>query len=102
MKDFDENKEPAYNQYFSANHLYEWSMSQPLSVRGFKWEKNKSKFTSDFILNYDVYSDIVIFYSTDDALLRKAFTDILNCCDIHFIYTLFHMANLLNRCRMYF
>ena len=27
------------------------------------------------------------FYcSTDDALLRKAFTDILNCCDIYFTY----------------
>ena len=28
------------------------------------------------------------YYSTDDALLRKAFTDILNCCDIqvHFNY----------------
>ena len=29
------------------------------------------------------------YYSTDDALLRKAFTDILNCCDIHFTYILF-------------
>ena len=28
------------------------------------------------------------YYSTDDALLRKAFTDILNCCDIHFNYIL--------------
>ena len=37
-----------------------------------------------------------MMYSTDDALLWKAFTDILNCCDIHFTYTLFHMANLLN------
>ena len=35
------------------------------------------------------------YYSTDDALLRKAFTDILNCCNIHFNYTLFHTANLL-------
>ena len=26
------------------------------------------------------------YYSTEDALLRKAFTDILNCCDIHFTY----------------
>ena len=29
------------------------------------------------------------YYSTDDALLRKAFTDILNCCDIHFTYILY-------------
>ena len=26
------------------------------------------------------------YYSIDDALLQKAFTDILNCCDITFIY----------------
>ena len=37
-----------------------------------------------------------IYYSTDDGLLRKAFTDILNCCDIYFTYILLHMANLLN------
>ena len=39
---------------------------------------------------------LLIFLRTDDALLRKAFTDILNCCDIHFTYILLHMANLLN------
>ena len=33
-------------------------MSQPSSVSSFKWVKNKSKFTTDFILNYDVYSDV--------------------------------------------
>ena len=27
-------------------------------------------------------------YSIDDTLLRKAFTDILICCDIHFTYIL--------------
>ena len=35
------------------------------------------------------------YYGTDDALLQKAFTDILNCCDILFAYILFHMANLI-------
>ena len=29
------------------------------------------------------------YHSTDDASLRRAFTDILNCCDIHFTYILF-------------
>ena len=28
------------------------------------------------------------YYSTEDALLRKAFTDILNRCDIDFTYIL--------------
>ena len=36
------------------------------------------------------------YYSTDDALLRKASSDILNCCDIQLTYISFHMANLLN------
>ena len=58
MKNFDENKEPAYFQYFDANNLYGWAMSHPLPVSGFKWLKNKSKFTTDFLLNYDVYSDV--------------------------------------------
>ena len=40
-------------------------MSQPLPGSGFKWVKNKSKFTSGFILNYDVYSDVgYIFEAT--------------------------------------
>ena len=29
------------------------------------------------------------YYNTDDVLLRKAFTDILNCCDIHLTYILY-------------
>ena len=40
-------------------------MSQPLPVGSFKWAKNKSKFTTVFILNYDVYSDVgYIFEAT--------------------------------------
>ena len=31
-----------------------------------------------------------LYYSTDDALLQNAFTDILNCCDIHFTYILLY------------
>ena len=29
MKDFDKNKESTYIQYFDANNLYRWAMSQP-------------------------------------------------------------------------
>ena len=36
MKDFDKNKESAYIQYFDANNLYGWAMSQSLPVSGFK------------------------------------------------------------------
>ena len=65
MKDFDENKESAYIQYFDANNLYGWAMSQPLPASSFQCVENKYKFTSDFILNYDVYSDVgYIFEAT--------------------------------------
>ena len=65
MKDFDKNKESSYIQYFDANNLYGWAMSQPLPVSDFKWVKNISKFTTDFILNYNVNSDVgYIFEAT--------------------------------------
>ena len=64
MKDFDENIESAYIQYFDTNNLYGWAMSQPLPISGLKWLKNKSKFTTDFILNYDVYSDVGYIFKT--------------------------------------
>ena len=33
-------------------------MSQPLPVSGFKWVKNKFKITTEFILNYDIDSNV--------------------------------------------
>ena len=39
MKDFDKNKESKYIQYFDANNLYGWEMSQSLPVTRFKWVK---------------------------------------------------------------
>ena len=33
--------------YLDANNLYGWAMSQKLSVKGFKWKKNVSKFDED-------------------------------------------------------
>ena len=41
-----------------------------------------------FVLNKSFYCN------TDDVLLRKVFTDILNRCDIHFTWILLHMVNL--------
>ena len=58
MKDFDKNKKSTYIQYFNANNLYGWAMSQPLPANGFKWINNNCKFTNNFILNYDEYRDV--------------------------------------------
>ena len=57
MKNYDEKEESSYIQYLDANNLYGGAMSQKLPVVGFKWEKNKSKFTEDFIKNYNEDSD---------------------------------------------
>ena len=36
MKNQDKNKESSYLMYLDANNVYEWAMSQKLSVGGFK------------------------------------------------------------------
>ena len=36
MKSYNKNKESLYLQYFDANNLYGWVMSQKLLVNGFK------------------------------------------------------------------
>ena len=36
MKDYDKNKESSYIQYWDANNLYGWEMSQKLPADGFK------------------------------------------------------------------
>ena len=57
MKNYDEKEESSYIQYLDANNLYGWEMSQKLPVSGFKWEKDRLKFTKKFIKNYDEDSD---------------------------------------------
>ena len=55
MKNYDKNNKSSYVEYFEANNLYGWPMSQKLPVNGFKWVKQKklSKFNEDFIKKYD-------------------------------------------------
>ena len=57
MKNHDKSKKPSYIQYYDANSLYAWAISQKLPVDGFKWKKNVSKFNEDFIKNYDEDDD---------------------------------------------
>ena len=58
MKNYDSTKESIYIMYLDANNLYGWAMSKKLPIDNFKWETDLSKFTSDFIKNYDEESDI--------------------------------------------
>ena len=57
MKNHNKYKEEEFFQYLDANNLYGWAMSQKLHVSGFKWKKYLSKFTEEFIKNYEEDSD---------------------------------------------
>ena len=43
MKNYDDNKESSYIQYWDENNLYGWSMSQKLPVNNFEWIKDTSQ-----------------------------------------------------------
>ena len=53
MKKYNKVKEESFLQYLDDSNLYGRAISQKLPVSGFKWKKNKSKFTKAFIKNYD-------------------------------------------------
>ena len=48
MKDYDPSTELSYLVCWNVSNLYEWVMSQKLSVDGFKWKK-KSRFSEVYI-----------------------------------------------------
>ena len=43
--------------YLDANNLYRWTMRKKLPISNFKWTDNLSKYTENFIKNYDENSD---------------------------------------------
>ena len=53
MKDYNKDEEESFLQHADANNLYGFAMIQKLSVDGFEWKENTSKFNEDFIKNYD-------------------------------------------------
>ena len=65
MKNYNNNEESSYIQYFDANNLYAWSMSKKLPTNGFKWIDNnetagpsaKHVINEEFIKNYDENND---------------------------------------------
>ena len=63
-KKYEETKKSTHLQYYDANSLYAWAMTQKLPVDCFEWEK-PSKFTSDFIKNYDEKSSTGYVFDVD-------------------------------------
>ena len=71
MKDYVENKELPYIQYWDVNNLYGWAMLQKLPVNNFEWIKDTSQFNEDFIKNYNEESDEGYFLEVDVQYLEK-------------------------------
>ena len=44
--------------YLDENNLYGWALSPKLSVNGFKWVNDLSRFNEDFIKSHNESSDI--------------------------------------------
>ena len=71
MKDDDKNKESSYLNYRDNNNLYEWAMSQKLSVNSFKLVENTFQFNKDLIENYNEDSDEGYFLEVDIQYTEK-------------------------------
>ena len=71
MKDYDENKESSYLQYWDINNLYSWVMLQNLPVNNFAWIKDTSQFNRNFIKNYNEESDKGYFFEVGVRYLEK-------------------------------
>ena len=51
MNNFDKNIELSHLMYLGANNLYGWAMLQKLTINGFQWKKNVSRFDEESVRN---------------------------------------------------
>ena len=73
MTDYVRIEDSSYIQYWNANNLYGWAMSQKLPLINFKWIKDTSQFNEDFIKNYNEESDEGCFLTVDVQYLEKLY-----------------------------
>ena len=65
MKDYDKNKESSHTQYWNANNLYDWAISQKPLINNFEWIKDTFQFNEGFIKSYNKESDTRRFLEVD-------------------------------------
>ena len=71
MKDYDENNESSYLQYWDVNNLYGWAMSQKFLANNFKWVEDTCQFNEDFIKNCKGESHKIHFLEIDVQYIEK-------------------------------
>ena len=74
LKNYDKSIESSFLTYLDANNLYGLEMSQKLSVKGFKWENDLSRFNERFIKNYNENRDAGYFLEADVEYPKKLFS----------------------------
>ena len=57
MKNYNKDIPSSYLMYLDGNNLYGWEMCKKLPVSNFIWLDDLSRYTEDFIKNYDENSD---------------------------------------------
>ena len=63
MKDCGKGKELWYLMYVDKNNLYRWIVKSPANC--FEWIKYYSKFSKNFIKNYNLDNDLRYFFEAD-------------------------------------
>ena len=57
MKKYNKNMPSSYLMYLDENNLYGWAMCKKLPVSNFIWSDDLSKYTENFLKNYNENSD---------------------------------------------
>ena len=72
MKDYDEDKESSYLQFWDLNNLYGWAILQNLPVNNFEWIKDTTQLNKDFIKkNFNKKSNEESFLEVEVQYLAK-------------------------------
>ena len=71
MKNYNKNIVSSYLMYLDANNLYRWAMYKMLPVSDFKWADDLSKYSENFIKNYDENSNRGCIFEVDIEYPKK-------------------------------